>query len=123
MSTYDLFLWKAPVVSDADEAARLLEPYYDREDDSAFHPSAAVATVSNELLRRFPDARMDRGRMVPRKQPSGFCISQSAGERTTPSSMQSPNWRARMSWSCTIRRDLMSSFLVIRLLRPGRPSH
>ena len=57
MSTYDLFLWKAPVVDDADEAARLLKPYYDREDDSAFQPSAAVATVSNELLRRFPDAR------------------------------------------------------------------
>jgi len=56
LSTYDLFLWKAPVVDDADEAARLLKPYYDREDDNAFHPSAAVATVSNELLRRFPDA-------------------------------------------------------------------
>ena len=48
MSTYTLFLWKAPVVDDTDEAERLVKPYYDREDDSAFQPSAAVATVSNE---------------------------------------------------------------------------
>ena len=51
-----LILWKAPVVDDADEAERLLQPYYDREDDSAFEPSADIATVSNELLRRFPAA-------------------------------------------------------------------
>jgi hypothetical protein len=51
-----LILWKAPVVDDEDEAKRLLEPYYDREDDSAFEPSADIATVLAELLRRFPDA-------------------------------------------------------------------
>lgn len=51
-----LLLWKAPVVDDPDEAERLLQPYYDREDDSAFEPSADIATVSNELLRRFPKA-------------------------------------------------------------------
>jgi hypothetical protein len=51
-----LVLWKAPVVVDSDEAERLLQAYYDRGDDSAFEPSPAIATVSNELLRRFPDA-------------------------------------------------------------------
>lgn len=51
-----LVLWKAPVVDDPDEAHRLLQPYYDREDDSAFEPSADIATVSSELLRRFPHA-------------------------------------------------------------------
>ena len=51
-----LILWKAPVVDDPDEAEALLKPYYDHGDDSAFHPSADVAEVSNELLRRFPDA-------------------------------------------------------------------
>ena len=51
-----LILWKAPVVDDPDEAAELVRPYYDREDDSAFQPSAALATVADELLRRFPDA-------------------------------------------------------------------
>ena len=51
-----LILWKAPVVDDPDEAERLLKPYYERADDSAFQPSADIATVSNELLRRFPDA-------------------------------------------------------------------
>ena len=50
-----LILWKAPLVADADEAAELLEPYYERGDDSAFEPSPDVAAVSNELLRRFPD--------------------------------------------------------------------
>ena len=51
-----LILWKAPVVSDEDEAQRLLAPYYDREDDSAFEPSADIGAVAAELLRRFPDA-------------------------------------------------------------------
>jgi hypothetical protein len=55
MSTYTLYLWKAPVVDDPDEAERLMKAYNEREDDSAFQPSAAVATVSDELLRRFPD--------------------------------------------------------------------
>ena len=50
-----LFLWKAPVVDEPDEAAELVQPYYDREDDSAFEPSAVLGTVSDELLRRFPD--------------------------------------------------------------------
>src|SRR4051812_46348888 len=51
-----LVLWKAPVVADSDEAERLLQAYYDRSDDSAFEPSADIAAVSNELLRRFPEA-------------------------------------------------------------------
>jgi hypothetical protein len=50
-----LILWKAPVVDDPDEAANLLKPYYDREDDSAFQPSADIATVADELVRRFPN--------------------------------------------------------------------
>src|SRR6478609_8639112 len=51
-----LILWKAPLVADEDEAQRLLQPYYDHEDDSAFEPSADIGAVSAELLRRFPDA-------------------------------------------------------------------
>jgi hypothetical protein len=51
-----LVLWKAPLVDDEDEAKRLLEPYYEREDDSAFEPSADIAAVSTELLRRYPYA-------------------------------------------------------------------
>ena len=50
-----LILWKAPLVDDPDEAAELLEQY-DRGDVSAFQPSADLATVADELLRRFPDA-------------------------------------------------------------------
>ena len=51
-----LILWKAPAVDDPDEAAELLQPYYDCEDDSAFEPSGVLATVADELVRRFPDA-------------------------------------------------------------------
>lgn len=50
-----LILWKAPVVAEPDDAARLLEPYYERGDDSAFAASPDIAAVSNELRRRFPD--------------------------------------------------------------------
>ena len=61
MSTYSVALWKAPVVREADEAETLLRPYEQRDDDSAFEPSADVAAVSNELLRRFPDSESEDG--------------------------------------------------------------
>ena len=51
-----LFLWKAPVVDDPDEAEALLKPYYDRSDEGAFEASADVAKVSEKLLQRFPEA-------------------------------------------------------------------
>jgi hypothetical protein len=51
-----LLLWKAPVVADSDEAEVLLQPYYDRSDDTAFEPSPDVAKVAGELRRRFPES-------------------------------------------------------------------
>jgi len=51
-----LLLWKAPVVAEVDEAERLIKPYYDSGDESAFVPSADLARVSSELLRRFPES-------------------------------------------------------------------
>ena len=50
-----LVLWKQPVVHDPDEAEALLEPYYEREDESAFAPSVELAGMSAELFRQYPD--------------------------------------------------------------------
>lgn len=63
-----LILWKAPVVNDPDEAERLLKPYYEHGDDSAFHPSADIARVAAELLRRFPDAEDGPWAELPTEQ-------------------------------------------------------
>ena len=49
-----LILWKAPVVDDSDEAKKLLEPWYQSEDDSAFEPSPDIAEVADELRRLYP---------------------------------------------------------------------
>lgn len=49
-----LILWKAPVVREAEEAEALLKPYYEREDDNAFEPSADIAKVADELRRLYP---------------------------------------------------------------------
>ena len=49
-----LILWKAPVVDDPYEAAALLEPWYESEDDSAFEPSPDIAIVADELRRLYP---------------------------------------------------------------------
>ncbi|HEY6662441.1 MAG TPA: hypothetical protein VIZ66_05915 [Sphingomicrobium sp.] len=49
-----LFLWKAPVVDDPDEAKRLTEAWNESEDDSAFEPSEDIAKVADELRRRWP---------------------------------------------------------------------
>jgi hypothetical protein len=51
-----LYLWKAPVTDDPDEAERLLQPFESHGDESAFEPSADLVAVANELLRQFPDA-------------------------------------------------------------------
>lgn len=51
-----LILWKAPIVDHPDEAARLLGPYYERGETSAFESSPDISRVSNELRRRFPDS-------------------------------------------------------------------
>ena len=50
-----LILWKGPVIDDPNEAKALLQPYYDHSDDSAFLSSPDIATVWDELLRRFPN--------------------------------------------------------------------
>jgi hypothetical protein len=49
-----LTLWKAPVVDDPDEAKKLIEPWYEREDDSGFEPSDDLAVVLGRLLERYP---------------------------------------------------------------------
>ena len=84
-----LILWKAPVVDDPDEAKRLLQPYYDHEDDSAFESSADIAKLSEELLRRFPFADDGPWRIFLRNRATASCSSTYAGERTTPSSKRS----------------------------------
>jgi hypothetical protein len=49
-----LILWKAPVVREPEDAEALLKPFYEREDDSAFEPSPAIAAVADELRRIYP---------------------------------------------------------------------
>ena len=49
-----LILWKAPVVDNPDDAQLLLKAWYESEDDSAFEPSADIATVAAELRRLYP---------------------------------------------------------------------
>lgn len=51
----NLILWKAPVVHQAEEAEALLEPWYERGDDSAFEPSPDIARAADRLRRLFPD--------------------------------------------------------------------
>lgn len=51
-----LYLWKAPVVDDPDEAARLIDAWDERGDVSVFQPSDDIAMVAEELVRRFPHA-------------------------------------------------------------------
>jgi hypothetical protein len=46
----DLYVWKAPVVTDEDVAQQLIS----REDESVFEPSADLERFYAELLERFP---------------------------------------------------------------------
>ena len=49
-----LILWKAPVVSDPDQAKALLTPWYINGDESAFEPSPDLARVYEMLVQTYP---------------------------------------------------------------------
>ena len=51
-----LILWKAPLVEDPGEAQRLLEPWFEHGDESAFEPSADIARAADMLRSRWPDS-------------------------------------------------------------------
>ena len=61
-----LLLWKAPLVADADEAKALTAAWYETEDDSAFEPSADIASVADELRRRWPYRELSNEETVAR---------------------------------------------------------
>ena len=61
-----LILWKAPVVDDPDEANRLLEPWYETEDESVFEPSPDIAKVADELRRLYPYRELSNEETVAR---------------------------------------------------------
>ena len=50
-----LLLWKAPVTDDPDVVERLVEPYYEHSDDSAFESSPDLAAFASELRARYPE--------------------------------------------------------------------
>lgn len=56
----DLYVWKAPVTDDADEARALLDRYLEEGDETVFEPSPDIAKMAGELLKLFP-TRLLRG--------------------------------------------------------------
>ena len=50
----DLYLWKSPVTDDEDEARKLVDRYFDNDEQGAFEPSADIAAAADELLRLYP---------------------------------------------------------------------
>jgi hypothetical protein len=51
----DLFLWKAPVTDDTDDAAALLRRYFEDRDESVFTPSEDVTRVLAIIRENYPD--------------------------------------------------------------------
>jgi hypothetical protein len=50
----DLYLWKSPVTGDEDEARKLVDRYFDNNEQGVFEPSADIAAAADELLRLYP---------------------------------------------------------------------
>jgi hypothetical protein len=50
----DLYLWKAPVTDDEEEAGKLVARYFDAQEQGLFEPSADIAGAAEELLRLYP---------------------------------------------------------------------
>ena len=51
----DLYLWKAPVTDDPDEAGALINRYFDDRDQSVFEPSPDIAHFAEDLREWYPD--------------------------------------------------------------------
>jgi hypothetical protein len=50
----DLYLWKAPVTGDEEEAGKLVARYFDNEEQGVFEASPNIAAAAEELLRLYP---------------------------------------------------------------------
>jgi hypothetical protein len=50
----DLYLWKAPLTADEEQAARLVDRYFDDQEQGVFEPSSDIAAAADELLRLYP---------------------------------------------------------------------
>ncbi len=50
----DLYLWKSPVTDDEEEARKLVDLYFERQEQGVFAPSADIAAAADELLRLYP---------------------------------------------------------------------
>ena len=51
----DLYLWKAPVTDDPDEAGALVDRCFDQRDETMFEPSADIARYADALRALYPD--------------------------------------------------------------------
>lgn len=51
----DLYLWKAPVIDDADEARTLLDRFYDQNEKEVFEPSKDVVRALEKIRERYSD--------------------------------------------------------------------
>ena len=54
----DLYLWKAPVTDDPDEARRLLDLYFKQQETGVFEPSPDIAAAARALQRLYPIRRV-----------------------------------------------------------------
>lgn len=50
----DLYLWKSPVTDDEEEAGKLVDRYFESQEQGVFEPSADIAAVADELRRLYP---------------------------------------------------------------------
>lgn len=50
----DLYLWKSPVTDDEGEAGRLVNRYFDGNEQGVFEPSPDIAAAAEELQRLYP---------------------------------------------------------------------
>jgi len=54
-----LYLWKAPVIEDADEARALIDRYYDQGEISVLEPSEDVVRALGDIRENYSDAAGD----------------------------------------------------------------
>ena len=52
--SYDLIAWKAPRVTDEEEAARLVKRYFDSDDATPFSVSSDVEGFYADLMKKYP---------------------------------------------------------------------
>ena len=126
--SYDLIAWKAPRVTDEEEAARLVKRYFDSDDATPFSVSSDVEGFYADLMKKYPlpdpanpyHVASDQTRWAMECEPSDRVVMLNLSWGTPGEVVDESRWRARAIWFSSTRKG--PRFTLLNCRRSPRTS-